>query len=40
MEFNILEGKVLTSVKGKIGDEALDFVTHNGGTYRLYYVED
>jgi len=38
--FEILKGKTLKSIVGKVGDEEMIFETISGEKFRLYYQED
>jgi hypothetical protein len=40
VEFSTLLGRTLASVTGAVGDEAMDFVTDDGETFRLYHYQD
>jgi len=39
-EFEILKGKTLFRIDGRIGDEQMDFFANDGLQYRLYYDHD
>lgn len=39
-KFSDLLGKTLVSVVGKVGDDAIDFRTTEGETFRLYHEQD
>lgn len=38
--FDVLVGKVLTSIIGEVGDESLTFLTDDGDEYTLYHSQD
>jgi hypothetical protein len=40
IKFDILKGKTLSKIVGKIGDDEMVFTTIDGERYKLYYEED
>ena len=39
-DFSVLKGKTITEIKGKAGDEELNFTTSDGTLWKLVHIQD